>query len=54
MLEVLDRAGYHAVLYADTFDQGFDFYCVALDVQSPELVDFLPAQSRLRAALARR
>jgi Cof subfamily protein (haloacid dehalogenase superfamily) len=40
LLRVLDEAGYHAVLYADTFDQGFDFYCVTLDVQSPELLDF--------------
>src|SRR5688572_5680503 len=39
-LSVLDRAGYHAVVYADTFDAGFDFYCVSLDVQSPELLDF--------------
>lgn len=39
-LEVLDRAGYHAVVYADTFDAGFDYYCVSLDVQSPELLDF--------------
>src|SRR5688572_8751335 len=40
LLGVLDQAGYHAVLYADTFDQGFDFYCVTLDVQSAELLDF--------------
>jgi Cof subfamily protein (haloacid dehalogenase superfamily) len=40
LLEVLDDAGYHAVLYADTFDAGFDFYCVTLDVQSAELLDF--------------
>lgn len=39
-LEVLDRAGYQSVVYADTFDQGFDFYCATLDVQSPELLDF--------------
>lgn len=39
-LGVLDRAGYQAVVYADTFDQRFDFYCTTLDVQSPELIDF--------------
>jgi Cof subfamily protein (haloacid dehalogenase superfamily) len=39
-LRVLDDAGYQAVLYADTFDEGFDFYCVTLDVHSPELLDF--------------
>lgn len=39
-LAVLERAGYQAVVYADTFDQGFDYYCVSLDVQSPELLDF--------------
>ena len=40
LLQVLDRRGYHAVLYADTFDQGFDFYCGCLEVESPELRDF--------------
>ncbi len=39
-LGVLDRAGYQAVVYADTFDQNFDYYCANLDVQSPELLDF--------------
>jgi Cof subfamily protein (haloacid dehalogenase superfamily) len=39
-LGVLQEAGYHAVVYADTFDQGFDFYCVTRDVPSPELLDF--------------
>lgn len=39
-LAVLDQAGYHAVVYADTFDEGFDYYCMTLDVQSPELIDF--------------
>ena len=39
-LDVLDAAGYHAVVYADTFHEGFDYYCASLDVQSPELLDF--------------
>ncbi len=33
--------GYEAVLYADTFDQGFDFWCPRLDTPSPELGEFL-------------
>jgi hydroxymethylpyrimidine pyrophosphatase-like HAD family hydrolase len=40
LLQVLDACGYHAVLYADTFHEGFDFYCHTLDVDSPELQDF--------------
>jgi Cof subfamily protein (haloacid dehalogenase superfamily) len=39
-LKIVDRAGYHAVLYADSFHEGFDFYCSCLEVESPELSDF--------------
>jgi Cof subfamily protein (haloacid dehalogenase superfamily) len=39
-LQVIDRAGYHAVLYTDSFHEGFDFYCGCLDVESRELTDF--------------
>jgi Cof subfamily protein (haloacid dehalogenase superfamily) len=41
LLAVLDTAGYEAVLYADTFDQGYDFFCARDQVEQPELADFL-------------
>jgi Cof subfamily protein (haloacid dehalogenase superfamily) len=41
LLSILDAAGYQAVLYADTFDQGYDFFCVRDQVEQPELADFL-------------
>ena len=41
LLAILDAAGYEAVLYADTYDQGFDFYCAREEVEQAELADFL-------------
>lgn len=41
LLAVVERAGFDAVLYADTFAEGFDFYCPSLDVQQPELAEYL-------------
>ncbi len=40
MLTHLDRNGHHAVMYADSFAEGFDFYCCTLNVDTPELLDF--------------
>jgi Cof subfamily protein (haloacid dehalogenase superfamily) len=40
MLEVIGGAGYDAVLYTDSFAEGFDFYCPRIEVDSPELRDF--------------
>lgn len=40
LLEVIDRSGFEAVLYADSFAEGFDFYCRRLDVSSPELGEY--------------
>jgi hypothetical protein len=39
-LEVVSAAGYEVVLYADTFDQGFDYYSVSLKTESAELAEF--------------
>jgi Cof subfamily protein (haloacid dehalogenase superfamily) len=39
-LQVVARAGYEAVLYADTFAEGFDFYCASLTPQSAALAEF--------------
>ena len=33
-LKVVAAAGHEAVLYADTFDQGFDYYCETLETRS--------------------
>jgi Cof subfamily protein (haloacid dehalogenase superfamily) len=40
-LEVVAAAGYEAVLYADTYHAGFDFYCPRLEVEQAELADYL-------------
>lgn len=48
-LEHLARAGYDAVLYTDSFAEGFDYYCPRLEVEQPELAEF----HRLNPACAR-
>jgi Cof subfamily protein (haloacid dehalogenase superfamily) len=48
-LEHLARAGYDAVLYTDSFAEGFDYYCPRLEVAQPELAEF----HRLNPACAR-
>jgi len=40
-LEVIGLCGYDALLNADTFEQGFEFYCPRTDVAQPELAEFL-------------
>jgi Cof subfamily protein (haloacid dehalogenase superfamily) len=40
-LAMIDRAGYEAVVYADTFDQGFDYYCVTRNARRAEMLEFL-------------
>lgn len=40
-LEIVSTAGYEAVLYADTFDLGFDYYCATCETQRPEMLEFL-------------
>lgn len=39
-LEVVAAHGYEAVLYGDTFGEGFDYYCVRVDVEQPELAEY--------------
>lgn len=41
LLAFLASRGHDAVLYADTYHQGFDFYCPRDPAASPELDDFL-------------
>ena len=41
VVSIVAREGYDPVLYADTFDQGFDFYLPRLDVAGDELSEFL-------------
>ena len=40
-LETIAAAGYEAIVCADTFDQGFDFYCPAKSTSQVELAEFL-------------
>ena len=40
LLAIIDRSGYDAVLYGDTFHHGFDFFCPRIDVNQPELAEF--------------
>lgn len=41
LLATIARHGYDAVLYTDSYAQGFDFYCPSLTVQDEELADYL-------------
>ncbi len=52
----LDAAGYEAVLYTDSYQEGFDYYCRRLDVEQSELAEFYrlnPACERLWPELMR-
>jgi Cof subfamily protein (haloacid dehalogenase superfamily) len=39
-LGVIALHGHEAVLYADTYDQGYDFYCASTESRSPLLAEF--------------
>lgn len=45
MLQVLSAQGRSAVLCADTYSQGFDFFCVRLDEPRHDLADFFAQNS---------
>lgn len=45
VLQLIDRSGYQAVVYADTYHEGFDFYCQSVEVESPELGQFFELNS---------
>jgi hydroxymethylpyrimidine pyrophosphatase-like HAD family hydrolase len=56
LLTVIERRGFEAILYSDSFHEGFDFYCERLDVERLELADYLtlnPDCHRLWPALMR-
>lgn len=56
LLTIVERRGFEAVLYADSYHEGFDFYCPRLEVERPELADYLalnPGCHRLWPALMR-
>jgi 5-amino-6-(5-phospho-D-ribitylamino)uracil phosphatase len=56
LLAVVERRGFEAVLYADSYHDGFDFYCLRLEVERAELADYLalnPGCHRLWPALMR-
>ena len=40
-LQTIGTAGYEAVLYGDTYTEGFDFYCPRLEVEQFELGEYL-------------
>lgn len=40
VLAIINAAGHEAVLYADTFDAGFDYYCPRIDVEQSYLREF--------------
>jgi 5-amino-6-(5-phospho-D-ribitylamino)uracil phosphatase len=55
LLAIIDRAGFEPVLYADSYAEGFDFYCARLEAERPELADYLrlnPGCHRLWPRLA--
>lgn len=39
-LAIVERAGFEAVLYADSYGQGYDFFCPRIEVEHPELADY--------------
>jgi hypothetical protein len=39
-LRMVDAAGYEPVLYADTYAEGFDYYCRRVEIERPELAEF--------------
>jgi Cof subfamily protein (haloacid dehalogenase superfamily) len=41
ILATIDRAGYEPVFYADTFHEGYDLYCRAIEVACPLLAEFM-------------
>lgn len=41
LLGIIERRGFDAILYADSYHEGFDFYCRRLDVEQAELADYL-------------
>lgn len=54
VLAIIERSGFEAVLYSDSYGLGYDFYCPRLEVQQPELADYLqlnPGCHRLWPAL---
>jgi len=41
VLDVIAQHGFDAVMYADTYAEGFDFYCPRLTVDEPSLAEYL-------------
>ncbi|HEX4132579.1 MAG TPA: Cof-type HAD-IIB family hydrolase [Pirellulales bacterium] len=41
LLGIVERSGYDAILYGDTYGQGYDYYCRTLSVEHPELAEYL-------------
>jgi hypothetical protein len=41
LLAIIDQGGYETILYADTFADGFDFYCRTSNDHRAELAEFL-------------
>jgi len=39
-LRLVEAAGFEPVVYADTYDKGFDFYCATLNTSCPQLREF--------------
>lgn len=57
LVEAVERRGFDVLLYADTFDQGFDFYLARRLARRPELAEYLslnPDSGRLWPDMARR
>jgi len=40
LLAVVERSGYDAVLYGDTFHHGYDYFCPRIEVAQTELAEF--------------
>jgi Cof subfamily protein (haloacid dehalogenase superfamily) len=41
VLTIVEQAGFDALMYGDTYHAGFDFFCPRLEVDQPELAEYL-------------
>jgi Cof subfamily protein (haloacid dehalogenase superfamily) len=40
VVQIIEAAGYEAILYADSYGEGYDFYCARTEATSAELLEF--------------
>ncbi len=51
MLSIVEQSGYDAIVYGDTYAEGFDYYCRTIDVEQPELAEYLQLNAKCERVL---